>query len=200
MEVDNHIEETKYPSEQIDVDNKIILGFATAMQSLAAGVHDKYLSCPLGQPTSTRKKKNQITTRDHLPHWNKSLMKCTSLSQLFVHYSTLETSIDLSKSALNARCFSCRKSSNDDQLLICDGCNKGQHLYCVVPKLLKVPDGDWYCDNCKPEEIRPKKQRNNRRKTFAEASDDEQQHEEPKTNGVQPKTKHKPNYVESDQR
>jgi len=29
------------------------------------------------------------------------------------------------------------------------GCDEGFHTYCVTPRLHIVPDGDWYCSNCK---------------------------------------------------
>lgn len=29
------------------------------------------------------------------------------------------------------------------------GCDEGFHTYCVTPRLHAVPDGDWYCSNCK---------------------------------------------------
>ncbi|KAJ1674826.1 hypothetical protein EV182_002486, partial [Spiromyces aspiralis] len=33
-------------------------------------------------------------------------------------------------------------------MLICDGCDKGFHMYCLNPPLKAVPPNDWYCDNC----------------------------------------------------
>ena len=33
-------------------------------------------------------------------------------------------------------------------MLLCDGCQKGYHLACLVPALTKVPVGDWWCSNC----------------------------------------------------
>lgn len=33
-------------------------------------------------------------------------------------------------------------------LLLCDGCDYGYHIYCLDPALKTVPDRDWYCDRC----------------------------------------------------
>ena len=33
-------------------------------------------------------------------------------------------------------------------MLLCDGCDKGYHTYCVVPAIEVVPEGDWFCPEC----------------------------------------------------
>ena len=50
-------------------------------------------------------------------------------------------------------CFECRQvedPSSDVPMLLCDGCDSATHLTCTkdVPKLIKVPDGEWYCSTC----------------------------------------------------
>ena len=49
----------------------------------------------------------------------------------------------------DAPCEICRSSANDKQMLLCDGCDKGYHTFCLKPKLKGIPDGDWFCPNCK---------------------------------------------------
>ncbi|KRW98990.1 Zinc finger, FYVE/PHD-type [Pseudocohnilembus persalinus] len=34
------------------------------------------------------------------------------------------------------------------QLILCDICDKGYHIFCLNPPLQKVPEGDWYCPEC----------------------------------------------------
>merc|ERR1712018_1132355 len=80
-----------------------------------------------------------------LQAWEVSLMNSTSSAQLFVHLTTLESSIMWSKSLLNAKCRICRKKSDPEKMLLCDGCDRGHHLYCLKPKLKKIPEDDWYC-------------------------------------------------------
>lgn len=57
-----------------------------------------------------------------------------------------------SKSILNARCKICRKKGDAENMVLCDGCDRGHHTYCVRPKLKTVPDGDWFCPECRPKQ------------------------------------------------
>lgn len=45
-------------------------------------------------------------------------------------------------------CEICNNSDREECMLLCDGCNRGYHLYCLSPPLAEVPQGSWYCDNC----------------------------------------------------
>ena len=45
-------------------------------------------------------------------------------------------------------CQFCCSGENEAQLLLCDGCDKGYHMYCFKPKMEIVPDGDWFCFEC----------------------------------------------------
>ena len=36
-------------------------------------------------------------------------------------------------------CSQCDDVNHDGQLLLCDGCNKGYHTFCLQPKLKRVP-------------------------------------------------------------
>merc|ERR1711993_75860 len=86
-----------------------------------------------------------------LQDWENSLMSSTCCPQLFVHLTTLESSIMWSKSLLNTKCRICRRKTDPEKMLLCDGCDRGHHLYCLKPKLKKIPDDDWYCTECKPK-------------------------------------------------
>ena len=46
------------------------------------------------------------------------------------------------------KCVICSSACRPNQILECDGCQKGFHLDCLRPKLTEIPDGDWFCDNC----------------------------------------------------
>ncbi|XP_052121345.1 bromodomain adjacent to zinc finger domain protein 1A isoform X2 [Frankliniella occidentalis] len=138
---------------------------ACAILQVSQGIDERYLKKPLGlddkekskekqkknseEKEETEKEKDGLTT---LQKWQVSLMASTSFSQLFLHLSTLDSSIQWSKSALNANCRLCRRRGDPDQMLLCDGCNKGHHMYCLKPKLHNVPKGDWFCPTCKPKE------------------------------------------------
>ncbi|KAK7484664.1 hypothetical protein BaRGS_00024072 [Batillaria attramentaria] len=45
-------------------------------------------------------------------------------------------------------CGLCGTSDNDDQLLFCDDCDRGYHMYCLTPPLTEPPDGNWSCHLC----------------------------------------------------
>ncbi|KAJ7352965.1 Zinc finger protein ubi-d4 [Desmophyllum pertusum] len=45
-------------------------------------------------------------------------------------------------------CTLCGTSDNDDQLLFCDGCDRGYHMYCLKPPMQKPPEGHWTCALC----------------------------------------------------
>ncbi|XP_046570119.1 zinc finger protein ubi-d4-like isoform X1 [Haliotis rubra] len=45
-------------------------------------------------------------------------------------------------------CGLCGTSDNDDQLLFCDDCDRGYHMYCLTPPLTEPPEGNWSCHLC----------------------------------------------------
>lgn len=48
-------------------------------------------------------------------------------------------------------CSICGTSDNDDQLLFCDDCDRGYHMYCLAPPLTTPPEGLWSCNICNKE-------------------------------------------------
>ncbi|XP_078672955.1 zinc finger protein DPF3-like isoform X5 [Branchiostoma floridae x Branchiostoma belcheri] len=48
-------------------------------------------------------------------------------------------------------CHLCGTSENDDQLLFCDDCDRGYHMYCLSPPLSAPPEGSWICKLCEDE-------------------------------------------------
>lgn len=48
-------------------------------------------------------------------------------------------------------CSMCGTSDNDDQLLFCDDCDRGYHMYCLSPPLTAPPEGSWSCEICTKE-------------------------------------------------
>ena len=47
-------------------------------------------------------------------------------------------------------CTVCKSPTDDSRMLLCENedCNKMYHIYCLVPPLSVIPDGDWYCPSC----------------------------------------------------
>ena len=53
-------------------------------------------------------------------------------------------------------CEVCDQTNHETQMLLCDGCEKGYHTYCLKPKLKDIPRGAWYCPACKGSKQRPR--------------------------------------------
>ncbi|KAJ2780313.1 hypothetical protein GGI15_003585 [Coemansia interrupta] len=51
-------------------------------------------------------------------------------------------------SVIPEQCEVCRSGENDEKMLICDGCDRGFHMYCLSPPLSTIPTNDWYCNAC----------------------------------------------------
>ena len=43
-------------------------------------------------------------------------------------------------------CIICEKGDCENKLILCDGCDRGFHTYCL--NLPAVPAGDWHCNKC----------------------------------------------------
>jgi len=110
--------------------------------------------------------------------WERSLMNCSNLGQLFIHLTTLDSSIIWSKSIMNTKCRICRRKTDPENMLLCDGCDRGHHLYCLKPKLKNVPKGDWFCAECKPKERIRSPKKKMRRVFSSTESEDESEEEE----------------------
>ncbi len=51
---------------------------------------------------------------------------------------------------LDYPCQVCQRTDNVDQMLLCNNCNAGYHLFCLNPKLIQVPANIWYYLSCSP--------------------------------------------------
>ena len=46
-------------------------------------------------------------------------------------------------------CVVCGSPEDDDKMILCDGCDKGFHLFCLRPQLAAVPVSEsWFCSDC----------------------------------------------------
>ncbi|XP_053143134.1 bromodomain adjacent to zinc finger domain protein 1A isoform X4 [Hemicordylus capensis] len=152
--------------------NNVVRYLASALFQIQQGIERKFLKAPLGDAEENKRdqKGNKRRTREDqssqkddasdggrlhktvLDRWRESLISSGSLSQIFLHLSTLERSVIWSKSILNARCKMCRKKGDAESMVLCDSCDRGYHIYCIRPKLKAVPDGDWFCPECRPKQ------------------------------------------------
>ncbi|XP_066315919.1 probable Histone-lysine N-methyltransferase ATXR5 isoform X1 [Miscanthus floridulus] len=57
----------------------------------------------------------------------------------------------------NLICETCGSGDCDDDLLLCDRCDRGHHTFCLRPIAAKVPIGPWFCPVCAPPAKAPKR-------------------------------------------
>ncbi|KAH6760475.1 TRITHORAX-RELATED PROTEIN 6 [Perilla frutescens var. hirtella] len=48
----------------------------------------------------------------------------------------------------DTRCEKCGSGQYPSELLLCDKCDCGFHLFCLRPVLVAVPKGRWFCPSC----------------------------------------------------
>jgi hypothetical protein len=49
------------------------------------------------------------------------------------------------------QCCQLKSSRRHNQMLLCDGCQRGYHQHCLQKPLAKVPKGDWLCPGCEAQ-------------------------------------------------
>jgi hypothetical protein len=50
---------------------------------------------------------------------------------------------------LDVSCELCGDPGDEAKMILCDACERGYHTYCLMPRLKRVPRGDWFCTRCK---------------------------------------------------
>merc|ERR1719232_2262555 len=212
-----------------ETENNVVQQLAAAIVQVGQMVsdHDKYLKLPLGEDEKEKKKRlkkeeeakkkkeeaaakaddeeedeEEVEVKVKMtPYkkWERSLMASKTFGQLFMHLTTFDNSIVWSKSIMNTKCKICRRKVDPDKMLLCDRCDNAYHMYCLKPKLKSIPEGDWFCPECKPKErVRSPKKKVRKSFSFHEAESDEEEEEEvaskKKTNN-----KSKKRIIESDE-
>uniref|UniRef100_A0A673LXZ5 Bromodomain adjacent to zinc finger domain protein 1A n=1 Tax=Sinocyclocheilus rhinocerous TaxID=307959 RepID=A0A673LXZ5_9TELE len=150
--------------------SNIVHFLAQALAQIEQGIERKFLKAPLDGSESGR----QVKTVQE--RWRESLLACSSLSQVFLHLSTLERSVVWAKSILNARCKVCRRKGDAENMLLCDACDRGYHIFCVRPKLKAVPSEDWFCPECRPKQRSHRI--NSRQRSSIDSEEDMEEEEE----------------------
>ena len=99
---------------------------------------DEHLNNNNNSSSNNKDKKRtleDIYTNGPIPEPNGKLQKFKGASLTKIHYDDL-------------LCKICKKGDGDSEMLICDECDEGFHMYCLCPILIKVPKGKWFCKFC----------------------------------------------------
>jgi PHD-finger len=80
----------------------------------------------------------------------------------FFHVRCLKESQIASEQQLNRPCWycpsclcrGCYADKDDENIVLCDGCDDAYHIYCMKPPRDSVPKGVWYCVGCNLERAR----------------------------------------------
>ena len=75
-----------------------------------------------------------VVTKE-LQKWRELTAICKTTAQLYILVDELNNSIAWDKSIMKVICQICNSDSNEDKLLLCDNCDKGNHTYCFKPQL-----------------------------------------------------------------
>ncbi|XP_045508101.1 uncharacterized protein LOC123703935 [Colias croceus] len=114
--------------------------------AMLQGEHGSSATSPNNSDASETKETKGIARG--LSTWRDAVSRCSTAAQIAMLLNALETHIAWDKSIMKANCQFCLSGDNEDQLLLCDGCDKGYHTYCFKPRMDKIPEGDWYCWEC----------------------------------------------------
>ncbi|XP_071942120.1 bromodomain adjacent to zinc finger domain protein 2B-like isoform X3 [Antedon mediterranea] len=146
--------------EQADENGSNLMEIASQrLLDVEKSIERRYIKPPLSRnhPVSLLCVKTSASQRTYddeddvcpaLQKWRTAVGKCTAASQVHVCIRTLEKCVAWEKSIMKVFCQLCRDGENEALLLICDGCDKGFHTYCVVPKMESIPEGNWFCMEC----------------------------------------------------
>ncbi|CAM6085939.1 unnamed protein product [Calypogeia fissa] len=69
------------------------------------------------------------------------------------HLPNVDGSMDPSLAPISAslRCMLCGSARDAAQMLVCDSCSRGWHIFCLTPPVEVVPVGRWVCPRCVPK-------------------------------------------------
>ncbi|CAN6439031.1 unnamed protein product [Victoria cruziana] len=48
----------------------------------------------------------------------------------------------------DVHCEECRSGEGGGEMLLCDKCDRGFHIFCLRPIIVRVPTGPWFCPSC----------------------------------------------------
>eukprot|EP00729_Bicosta_minor_P015708 gene15708-15968_t len=131
---------------------------AAKLVELEAELDLKYVKAPLGRDKRSKTTNSEdISETIVLARWRQYAATVRNTSQLSLLYELIWASMRWEKSSKDAKCKICRKSSEPESMLMCDSCDTGFHMFCLSPRLMQIPKGDWHCKGCRPPELTARK-------------------------------------------
>jgi hypothetical protein len=98
-----------------------------------------------GAPTGKRAKKNEEASPV-----SAALQRAAGELAKNGGSTTLVTGLDSDDDEkLDQKCEICLSDNDPKNILLCDSCDGGFHLYCVRPRRYAIPKGEWHCPRCK---------------------------------------------------
>ncbi|KAJ3687923.1 hypothetical protein LUZ61_017087 [Rhynchospora tenuis] len=95
---------------------------------------------------------------------NKMFLKCGHqyCPYKYYHINCLKDSQVASEEQANRPCWycpsclcrGCYADKDDENIVLCDGCDDAYHIYCMKPPRDSVPEGLWYCVGCNLQRAR----------------------------------------------
>ncbi|PIA16685.1 JmjC-domain-containing protein, partial [Coemansia reversa NRRL 1564] len=127
--------DSKHSSFDAEADDAMLR--RSKRQRLSLPKTDSLRSSPVSEDHSSMQSPMQLSQQ---PLSSESVLIQTVSSPSIAAESTATT--------VPESCEVCKSGENDDSMLICDGCDRGFHMYCLNPPLEAIPTNDWYCDSC----------------------------------------------------
>lgn len=105
-------------------------------------------SSPSASPCSSRRRTRAPARRPSSesppPRKMKSMAEIMAKSLPVVEHEQEEDKDSYS----DVTCEKCGSGEGDDELLLCDKCDRGFHMKCLRPIVVRVPIGPWLCLDC----------------------------------------------------
>ena len=83
-----------------------------------------------------------------LERWRRTVYECRTPAQLALCLTQLDRCIAWERSIMRVFCEICNCDTDEEKLLLCDGCDHGTHTFCFLPPMSFIPPNDWYCYVC----------------------------------------------------
>lgn len=106
-------------------------------------------------PATSSPSSQKLTSFIHRTHAPHHIRKKTFDSPPVKKYRSMDDIMARAKYAVvekedygSLMCEQCGTGEQPEELLLCDKCDKGFHMKCVRPIVVRIPIGSWICPKC----------------------------------------------------